>query len=158
MWQWLALFQSTSPLTVNDSSKWTRCHETNSHEVNCHQVNSHEINLPPGQLSQDQLATRSTLTRSTCHQINSHEINLSSDQLYICNALLFMGQENHSANTKKFWSCWSVFELGMTAYHKSQLLLQCGNLVMCSDVRRIRRHMGATNCINSWHRNEARQC
>ena len=85
----------------------TRCHRINSH-------NSHGINLPRDQLPRDQLIMRWTLTGSTCHEMNS-----------IFVMLCLMGQENHGANTKKFWSCWTVFELEIAAYHKSQLLSRC---------------------------------
>ena len=44
----------------------TQCYKINSRKINCHQINSHEINLP-----RDQLAMRSTLSRSICHEINS---------------------------------------------------------------------------------------
>ena len=57
-------------------SKWIWCHKINSHEINCHQIN--------------------------CHQINSHKINFLRDQFNLFLMLCFMGQENHSANTKKF--------------------------------------------------------
>ena len=72
-----------------------------SSQTRCHEINSHKINW---------------------HQINSHEINLPRDQLNFFLMFCFMEQENHGANTKKFWSCWGIFEL---AYHKSQLLSQC---------------------------------